>query len=109
MTLWHESGHHLEYSNPNLKTVATNWLKTRSSGEIRSLNELYNTNEFKANEMVYVGNFGLGQYVGAVNPSGSTEVISMGLEKFYDGRNMEDFYKKDPEHFFLILGILDSL
>jgi hypothetical protein len=33
----------------------------------------------------------------------------MGLEKFYDGGNMEDFYKKDPEHFFLILGILDSL
>lgn len=107
-TLWHEYGHHLEYSNNEYRLAALDWLKGRSNGEIKSLKELIPNAEFRNDERAYVGNY-ISPYVGKVSPDGTTEVISMGLERFSSPERMLDFYQQDPEHFFFILGILSEL
>lgn len=108
-SLWHEFGHHVEFSNPGLKDAADSWLLSRITGEIKSLNELTNSDQYGPDDKAYVGNFGLGQYVSIIYSDGSTEVISMGLQRFVNEKAMANFYSLDQEHFLLILGMLDSL
>jgi hypothetical protein len=108
-SLWHEFGHHIEISNPSLKKVFKDWILSRSSGQVKTLRELTGNEKYGEDEVAYVGKFGLGIYVGRVYPDGSTEVMSKGLERFSDAGSMVSFFVKDPEHFLMILGILDSL
>ena len=106
--LWHEFGHHVEFSNPDLLPAMKSWIQTRASGKLEKLSVLTGDPSYKDDEVAWAGNFGLGPYVGKDYES-ATEVISMGLEKFSTPSKMFDFYLKDPEHFALTLGVLDSL
>ena len=45
-------------------------------------------------------------YVGRVYEWGSTEVFSMGLERFESAESMVNFLADDEEHFALVLGAL---
>jgi hypothetical protein len=107
--LWHEFGHHIEYSVDEYRDAAYQWMKTRVTGVPVLLNRLVKSNQYEADEKAFPGNFGLGAYVGKYISSRNTEVISMGLERFHSPAAMVEFYQKDPEHFMLILGILQSL
>lgn len=107
--LWHEFGHHVEFSSPDLRDALNSWLLSRSTGKIKRLSEITGNSKYQKEEVAYEGNYGLGAYVGRYYGDGFTEVFSKGLEKFESVTGMLDFYSKDPEHFFLILGILDSL
>lgn len=108
--LWHEFGHQVEDSIPEYREAATEWLKSRSNGgqlvRLRDLGPEFD--QYGADEYVYRGDF-FSEYVGKYYPDGATEVISTGLEMFYSPRTMTKLYQQDPEHFFLILGILDQL
>jgi hypothetical protein len=107
--LWHEFGHQLEDTIPEYREAAIQWLKSRSNGKIEKLNKLgYQYEEYGDDELAYIGNF-FDAYVGKFYPDGATEVISMGLESFNNPRTMVNLYQRDPEHFFLILGILDQI
>lgn len=108
-SLWHEFGHHIEISNPELKGVFKEWILSRSSGKTVSLRQLTGNQKYGKDEVAYDGKFGLGAYVGRVYPDGGTEVMSKGLEMFSSEKAMASFFSKDPEHFLMILGILDSL
>lgn len=107
--LWHEFGHHIEYSVDEYREAAYQWMKSRSTGMPTLLNRLVNSSKYEPDEKAFPGNFGLGEYVGKYISSRNTEVISMGLERFSSPAAMVEFYQKDPEHFMLILGVLQSL
>jgi chaperonin cofactor prefoldin len=103
---WHEFGHHLEYSNPDYRDAATEWRKSRASSDTPvKLRSLAPGRGYRNDEQALPGKF-INLYVGKVSSSGSTEVISMGLERFSRPSDMRDFYSKDREHFLLILGML---
>ena len=106
--MWHEFGHHVEFSNPDLLPAMKSWIRSRSSGDIEKLSVLTGDPSYEDDEVAWIGNFGLGDYVGKYYDD-STEVISMGLEYFTTPARMFQFYVADPEHFTLILGVLDSL
>ena len=103
---WHEFGHHLEYSNPEYKQAATEWRNARATSDKPvKLSALDPFAGYKDDEVALPGRF-IHPYVGKVYARGSTEVISMGLERFSRPSDMADFYRKDREHFLLILGML---
>lgn len=108
-SFWHEFGHHIEISNPGLKQVFKDWILSRSSGKTVPLRQLTGNQKYGEDEVAYDGKFGLGAYVGRIYPDGGTEVMSKGLEMFSSEKAMASFFSKDPEHFLMILGILDSL
>jgi hypothetical protein len=105
-TLWHEFGHHVEYSIPEAQDIAHGFIaaKSTSSTPVR-LSQLTGNPNFGDDEVAFPGDF-LSPYVGKIYDDGSTEVISMGLQQFADLDDMLQFYQNHPDHFKLILGIL---
>lgn len=107
--LWHEFGHHIEFSNPEFREAANQWLKDRSNGESPvKLKDLFPDMGYEDWEMVYPGNY-MSPYAGKFYEDGSTEVISMGFEQFSNYLDMLNFFQTDPDHFYLILGVLDEI
>lgn len=106
--LYHEMGHHLEYSYPDVAQMARDFLIRRASGEPRKLNELDNTDIYNDNEIAYPDKF-IDSYVGKVYQSGHTEVISMGLQHLVSVKGMYEFYKRDPEHFMLTVKAIQGV
>jgi len=98
--LWHEFGHHLEFSNPVYRDAAIEWRRSRASG-----GKLIQLSENDPNEVALPGRY-VDKYVGKIYETGDTEVISVGLQHFYDLSKMVEFYRQDKEHFLLILGML---
>jgi hypothetical protein len=103
--IFHEVGHHLEYSNPELKESANAFLQKRSTGQKETLRKITGNQAYKANEVALTDSF-INPYVGKIYKDGSTEVISMGLERFSTPEAMKKFRDQDPEHFHYILGVL---
>lgn len=100
-TLFHEMGHFAEFTDPDSKEIASDWVKKRATGEPRSLREMTGQN-YREDEMAVPDNF-FDDYVGKKYPDDFTEVHSMGLEVFSSGRDIAKLFKKDREHFDLII------
>lgn len=98
--LWHEFGHHLEYSNPAYKEAAVEWRQSRADTD-----KPVQMAGREPGQVALPGRY-IDEYVGRVYKHGSTEVISMGLQNFSHPRMLTDFYRQDREHFLLILGML---
>lgn len=112
-TFWHEFGHHVEFSNPEVYQASMSWVRSRATSEQpQSLNSLVGTDYYRKNEVALPGNF-FSPYVGKVYPGGgkykTTEAFSMGFQHFHSPEAMVKFYERDPEHFQLIVGILSTL
>ena len=112
-TTYHEFGHHVEFANRDLAQAMFDWVKSRASGPSKKLNELSPGNGYRDSEKAIPDEF-VNTYVGkdyGADGSGipQTEVFSMGLEYFEDEYRMEQLFSKDPEHFYLILGVLKQL
>ena len=60
---------------------------------------------YKENEWAYPGNV-IDPYILKKYNSGSTEVISMGIENFNSPERAADFFLKDQEHFYLIMAAI---
>jgi len=94
----HEMGHHLEKNNPMVGKAARRFLSKRTSSETAKSDRFYNKSEkFKKDNFI-------DSYMGRIYKSGSTEIISMGLEMFYD--NPLKLAKKDPEYFNFIFALM---
>lgn len=106
-SIYHEMGHHLEFSYPEALQIATDFVFKRASGSPKRLNEL-TSGDYDDSEVAYPDAF-VDPYVGKIYNDGSTEVISMGLERFTDAKSMRRFYNKDPDHFRLTLEILQAV
>jgi hypothetical protein len=106
-TLMHETAHHIEYENPNIAKSSQEFVKSRASGPPQQLKELTGRN-YRDDEIAYPDKF-ISPYVGKITNTGySSEVISMGLERFSSPKAMQEFYKADPEHFYFTLGAMLS-
>jgi hypothetical protein len=105
-TLYHEYGHHLEFSREDYAEAARQWVQSRatSTTPVR-LKTLVPGSGYGPDEKAFPDKF-INPYVGKWYGDGSTEVISMGLEQFATPELMQRFYENDPDHFFLILGML---
>ena len=111
--VYHEFAHHVEYANRDMASVAQEWLVSRSGGQVKKLNELTGTNNYRDSEIAVDIPDLLHPYVGKIYrmPAShpQTEVLSMGLEHFTSAREMRELYRADKEHFFFILGVLKTL
>ena len=105
--IFHEMAHHLENNNSQVETAARDWIKSRASGKAEKLSKITGVKAYDDEEIAIPDRF-IDPYVGKVYKQG-TEVISVGIERLHSPRAMLRFYKSDPEHFKLIVGILKSL
>jgi len=104
-TVVHELGHTIEDSNPEIRKQARVFLYKRTEGEqAQSLKKLTGVN-YDADEVAKKDKF-MNPYMGKIYDSGSTEIISMGLEELY--ANPVTFAKRDPEYFEFIIGVLQG-
>lgn len=105
---FHEMGHHIEFEKSHIRVQLGDWIKARSNGaEPEPLSKLSSNKNYGPDEVARPDKF-IDPYVGKVYPDGSTEALSMGIEKFTTRKSMLDFYKADKEHFLLIVGILND-
>lgn len=104
-SLWHEAGHHAELENPVVREAAAAWVRSRATGGVQKLSILIPNSGYEDDEAAYPDKF-IDPYVGKIYSDGSTEVVSMGIEHFTTPKDMLELYRRDPDHFHLILGIL---
>lgn len=102
--IFHEMGHFAEKESPGSVQKYTDWIKSRATGVQERLSKLTGITKYAKTETAYPDNF-YNPYVGKVY-FGATEVLSMGLEKFTDPAQMLDLWKKDKEHFTLVVDFL---
>ncbi len=108
-TIYHEYAHHIEYKTSGTAESARDWIESRATSKTpEKLKDLTGIN-YRDDEVALKDKF-IDPYVGKLYGSkgSSTEVISMGVEKFHDPNFMRFFHKKDPEHFHYVLGVLLS-
>jgi hypothetical protein len=105
-TLWHEFGHHVEFSDTTYQAAARAWILSKAtSNQPQPLSVLAPGAGYDAGETAYPDDF-VDPYVGKYYANGSTEVISMGLEHFVRPDLMRRLFQADRQHFDLILGFL---
>jgi hypothetical protein len=109
--IFHELGHQLEYTNPEIGRAAEAWVLARSrfanenATPRTSLRELTGSDFYGREEVAYEDHF-VDPYVGKWYADGTTEVVSSGMESFTSHEGMLDLYRRDPEHFFFMMGVL---
>jgi hypothetical protein len=97
-SLFHEVGHHVEFSDPNIKQAAREYRESKiTSPEIKKIRYFEG----------YEGDF-LTDYMGRVYVGGSTEIISVGVEHLSNPQLAASMMLKDPEFFKFIVGVLKS-
>jgi Phage Mu protein F like protein len=111
-TMVHEMGHHVEFRLPGAQQAAQDFLRHRVKDQpLTSLRQRLGKN-YRADEMGRDDDFARAfgargaWYVGKHYEDGSTEIISMAVEKLYN--DPVGFAKNDPEYCKFILGILDG-
>ena len=112
--LLHEVAHRAEYSNPEVSLASKDWVRARANAagnsgtEGRSLKDIAGSDFYDREEKALENHF-VSPYVGKLSPDSATEVLSVGLEHFDDPGRMLKLYRRDPEHFFLVLGSMETL
>jgi SPP1 gp7 family putative phage head morphogenesis protein len=107
-TLVHELGHHLEHTLPDAQKMANQFVRMRTADtprvDLQKISKSYKSDEY-GNEDKWKKLFGEhAAYVGKTYGTGSTEIISMGVEYLY--KNPTKMAEADPEFFKFIVGIL---
>jgi hypothetical protein len=106
----HELGHALENSNPGIKQAARSFLADRVGDEApANLREKFGRGydeweEGRKDQFDKVFDESRAYYAGKVYPSGSTELVSMGLEQLH--ANPAHFAAADPEYFRFMVKVL---
>ena len=103
-TIFHEMGHHLEFSEKGSEKAARTWIESRATGKPRKLSQLTPL-DYDDDEIAIPDKF-IDPYVGKIYEDKSTEVYAMGLQHFVSAKEMETLYRQDPEHFHLIVGAI---
>ena len=100
-TQFHEYGHLLEREKA-ARWKARKWVRARGNNKQTPLNEI---SFYSDKQLAYADKF-IDPYVGKIYQSGSTEVLSMGMQQFTSDTSMMRFAKKDFDHFAFVHGIL---
>jgi hypothetical protein len=104
--IFHEAAHHIEYSNPDIKKLAGDFIRMKATSQVPvKLKDLTGNPNYRDNEIALPDKF-ISPYVGKIYDRGTTEVLSMGIEHFSDPKSLAHLRKEDPDHFNFILGVL---
>lgn len=108
--LFHELGHMIEVGNREVWDASFAWRTARareaeSTQLVAALNELAPNTPYGPNEVALRDHF-VDPYVGKLYVSRATEVVSVGTEKFVAPDDMLELFRRDSEHFLLIIGII---
>jgi hypothetical protein len=106
--MFHEMGHHLEFSDPQVNAAASIWRDRRATGDRVKLSTFAGMGHYDDHEFAVPDHF-ISPYVGKTYMTGYTEVVSMGIESFSDPAHMKTLHDRDPEHFLFILGVIKHL
>jgi phage gp29-like protein len=104
--LYHEIGHQIEDSQGLFALTASRWISSRAEGQVTRLSNL-TKGRYRSDEVAFPDKF-IDPYVGKLYKSGSTEVISMGVETFASPRAMLNLASADPDHFAYTVGVLQT-
>jgi hypothetical protein len=106
--LFHESAHFSEFDNPDVAATASDFVKRRATGPEKSLKEMTGL-PYADSEVAYPDAFE-DPYAGKLYREkdgapdfDTTEIHSRGFEHFASPISVVELYKKDPEHFQLII------
>jgi hypothetical protein len=108
--LFHESAHFSEVDNPSVAKKAIDFVKERATGPQEKLSKLTGLPYGDA-ELAYPDRF-IDPYIGKLytDPkmfdTDTTEVMSVGFECFATPNQVVELYKKDPEHFQVIIDYI---
>ena len=106
--LYHELGHHIEFSDRKKQDLAEAFVKSRAESSSVKLSKLTPGINYSDDEVAYPDKF-IDPYVGKDYKGAGTEVISTGLEHFASPKSMANLYNKDKEHFYLLLGMIGDV
>lgn len=102
----HEIVHDIETRHPEIKKATRTFLMKRAKeGGTVTLSEI--TGKPEDTDIVYLDRWkelGGDVYTGRFYPDGSTEILSMGIERLYE--NADLFSEKDPEFFEFVVRTL---
>jgi hypothetical protein len=102
--VFHEVGHHVEYSWKGLYEICLAFRKLRATSDTPvRLQELLPHGGYDADEMAFPGRY-IHPYVGKVYQRKATEVLTMGFQHFQNPKALASLAVRDPEHFLLTLG-----
>lgn len=102
-TVIHEYGHHVEFTNPQVKQRANAWLDRRTAGETpQKLSAVTGNKGYRSDEVTTPDKF-VSPYIGKRYKDQSTEVISMGLEMAWT--TPVALAKSDPDMFMFIYDV----
>jgi len=100
----HETGHWMEFHNKDLNRKCREFLAKRTGGEIaRKLKNIEPNLGYAPSEIARPDKF-LSPYMGKIYRDGSTEILSMGLQMFY--QNPIKLAREDPDYFDFILTVI---
>ncbi len=102
-TLWHEVGHAIEHSSPEISQAMRAYLVERSGTS--ELTPLSRFGGYRDDEYTYPGDWAH-PYIGKWYEYNATEILSMGVEKYL--HSPVDFYRSDPEHFMMTVAALSG-
>jgi len=104
----HEAGHLLENANDErLQRISTGFLANQLAGEkVRNLSEATGHNAFDPHEVAAKDGF-LDHYTGKVYERGGTEILSMGLQRLYEGTTR--FLTDSTEHAIYTIAAIRGL
>lgn len=127
-TLWHEMGHHIEFSYPEIRAAARAFLVKRAKGQpVRQLKAIYPKIKYEVSEIAvedgfkrhYTSKIYAASGTGGRIKSGddlvaglliSTEIISMGFQYLYgELTGLDEGFGSDTEFRDLMFGILKGL
>jgi hypothetical protein len=112
--IFHESGHFIEYEDPTIASATRSFRLARAAEraggralpEPERLFDLTNDAQHGLDEVARRGMF-RSFYTGREYGSGpASEIVTTALQTFTDPLEMRKFFAVDPEHFFLLMGIL---
>ena len=117
--LMHEVGHIMENNHGDNHKVIDDFLRSRTGNlsDQKSMNKVCPNCGYRDDEMTCKNHF-IDPYVGSIRyktvkggdidikETRSSEILSMGMQKFNDEESMRSFYRQDKEHFALTLSIM---
>jgi hypothetical protein len=103
-TTHHELGHWIEGKNANVHEALVNFFNDRTKHEeFVKLSDLFPNEGYDDNEVTKKDSF-IDPYMGKVYDNGTTEILSMGIERYID--DPLEFARRDREHFEIVRSIL---
>ena len=106
--IFHEMSHFLEKEYPEIGETMRQWRDRRAQGDLKKLRDITGDSRYRDNETALPDTW-TSPYIGKVYQDGATEALSVGMEAFASREQMMKVFKADPEHLYLIVGVLEKL